>query len=210
MNLFSNIFTGNPFSHSRKSGGGKSSNLPLPVATPGWNTATVPLPTSGAAAFHGWSANSLQSYLQAFQRVPGPAIGNQVATNAQIFPPVRPTLTADQAMMTPEALQKSLEAQNTQSPGMVPSLVATSTGGQLSDAAAALYGRMLGTSVPAPVMTDATKEKVHQHLRQQKDGGVPKLGGPSAAENLYKGMTPIQKQQALDQYNVTQPPVNLG
>lgn len=188
--------------------------LSLPTADPDWNAAKAPSIPSPSA--HGWSANTLTSYLQAFQRgVPKP--GTQVATDQQLFQPAdRAALTQHQMYSNPKDLDALLG--HLETPGVIPSLVATSTGGELSPGAASLYGRMLGTNPPTAVSSQNVLAPTFKPTDVKNNvGGVGdtnrRLHGPGAAQSawspqdsqLYKGMNPLQKTQALDSYNQTMP-----
>src|SRR6266566_7474203 len=120
--------------------------LTLPQANPDWNTATVKIP---AASQHGWSGHSLQSYLQNFQRTGGPATGQQIATNQSLFPNIGGPVAPDWGSL-PGVQTTSVEPSTGQS-DILQSLVKNSVGGEMSPAAAALYGRMLGAT-PPPVV----------------------------------------------------------
>lgn len=184
--------------------------LTLPQANPDWNTATVRAPV---ASQHGWSANSLQSYLQNFQNLGGPAAGQQIATNEQLF---QPALNQDpsfkEASKNPAKFMKD-QASAPGSANVIPSLVANSVGGDMSPAAASLYGRMLGATPPNIVAATAPATNPKPPVDFSKPGpGNPYIrngaytAGFSAGQNsLYKGMTPLQRQQANAVYNVTQP-----
>ncbi len=100
---------------------------------------------------------------------------------------------------------------------IIQSLVKNSVGGEMSSAAAALYGRMLGAT-PPPVVAAAPKSAVNPNnsgTMITRAGGTEGFGrfrggqfnqGFSAGQNaLYKGMTQLQRQQANAVYNVTQP-----
>lgn len=188
-------------------------HLTLPTANPDWNTATVKVPP---ASQHGWSANSLQSYLQTFQRLGGPAQGSQMATNEQLFQPATNPgdVTFKEARKNPVQFMKD----QTSAPGsenVIPSLVANSVGGDMSPAAASLYGRMLGAT-PPPVVAATAPATTPKPGAAYAGGGNPRLFGQrqdsaynqgvqAGRDSFYKGMTPLQKQQANAVYNVTQP-----
>jgi hypothetical protein len=188
--------------------------LTLPSANPDWNTATVKLPKPPLASQHGWSGNSLQSYLQNFQNLGGPAPGNQIATTASLFPntgagtPVAPDWTKL------PGVGAATIAPASGSPDIIQSLVKNSVGGEMSPAAAALYGRMLGATPPPAVA--AAAPSASKPPPSTVGGGEVFHGrgmqfnqyqqGFSAGQNsLYKGMTPLQKAQASAVYNTTQP-----
>jgi hypothetical protein len=173
-------------------------HLTLPQANPDWNTATVKIPT---ASQHGWSGNSLQSYLQTFQRGGGPAPGDwNKMPNVQ----------------TPSVMPSSGPAD------LIQSLVKNSVGGEMSPAAAALYGRMLGATPPPAVAATSTTTAPRAGggtapllAPGMQAGSVNGKANPNAAiynnafkagqNSLYKGMTPLQRSQANAVYNVTQP-----
>jgi hypothetical protein len=181
----------------------------LPAANPDWNTATVKTPL---ASQHGWSGSSLQSYLQTFQRGGGPATGNNIATPQQLFPgvggPVAPDWSKLPNVETPSVAPSSGPQD------VIQSLVKNSVGGEMSPAAASLYGRMLGATTPTTVAATApvtTKPKPVYY-----GGGNPRefgnrqnsfydKGFTAGRDSLYRGMTPLQKSQANAVYNVTQP-----
>jgi hypothetical protein len=171
--------------------------LTLPAANPDWNTATVKIPTPSQ---HGWSGHSLQSYLQTFQRGGGPAPGQQIATTQSLFPTAGGPVAPDWGKL----------------PDVVQSLVKNSVGGDMSPAAAALYGRMLGATPPpvvaassgnAPVKPVNPNPNNYAHVGGSRGMQNTQYDqGFSAGQNsLYKGMTPLQRQQAQAVYNVTQP-----
>ncbi len=192
-------------------------HLTLPQANPDWNTATVKIPT---ASQHGWSGNSLQSYLQTFQRGGGPAPGSQSATNQSLFPgvggPVAPDWNKMPNVQTPSVMPSSGPAD------LIQSLVKNSVGGEMSPAAAALYGRMLGATPPPAVAATSTTTAPRAGggtapllAPGMQAGSVNGKANPNAAiynnafkagqNSLYKGMTPLQRSQANAVYNVTQP-----
>lgn len=188
--------------------------LTLPAAQPDWNTATVKIPTAPLASAHGWSGHSLQSYLQTFQRGGGPAPGQQIATTQSLFPntggPVAPDWGSLPHVETP-SVEPSAGQQD-----IIQSLVKNSVGGEMSPAAAALYGRMLGaTPPPAVAATPATPKPAglpqigagtgNPREAANRQGALYNQGFSAGQQSLYKGMTPLQKQQANAVYNVTQP-----
>jgi len=223
-------FDFNPIAAALFGGGGNSTNNPkpyvqpqpvpvhltLPQANPDWNTATVKVP---AASQHGWSSNSLQSYLQTFQRLGGPATGNKIATNEQLFQPATNpgSVSFNEASKNPEQFMKDQAgAPGTQN--VIPSLVANSVGGDMSPAAASLYGRMLGATPPPIVAATAPATTVKPEIPPYQGGGNPRQFTNRNSSNnaynsafqagrnsLYRGMSPLQRQQANAVYNVTQP-----
>jgi len=186
-------------------------HLTLPSAQPDWNTATVKIPT---ASQHGWSGNSLQSYLQTFQRGGGPAPGQQIATTQSLFPntggPVAPDWGSMPKVATP-SVEPSAGGQD-----IIQSLVKNSVGGEMSPAAAALYGRMLGATPPpmvaatAPSTVKPSLPPIGAGTGNPREAGIRQnsvynQGFSAGKESLYRGMTPLQKQQANAVYNVSQP-----
>jgi hypothetical protein len=185
-------------------------HLTLPTAQPDWNTATVKIP---AASQHGWSGNSLQSYLQTFQRGGGPATGQRIATTQSLFPNTGGPVAPDWGHM-PKVANPSVEPSAGQS-DIIQSLVKNSVGGEMSPAAAALYGRMLGAT-PPPAVAATQPVTVKPVLSPYTGGGNPRQFGmrqnseysrglDAGRQSLYKGMTPLQKSQANAVYNVAQP-----
>lgn len=203
-----------------------SPRLTLPRAHPDWdpNTAKpIPSPT-----LHGWSANSLGSYLKSFQIGQGTAPGVTGATDSQLFPaPSNAPLTPVQQQMDPQALAKDLMGKEAPTPGVVPALVASSTGGALSPGAAALYGRMLG-GVPSPAesganalnapATIAKPPMPYQQFVVERGGGGPRpyVLNPGQRQSAWmndprdqRHMSPAQRlasQQGAATYNQTQAP----
>lgn len=186
-------------------------HLTLPQANPDWNTATVKIPT---ASQHGWSGNSLQSYLQTFQRGGGPAPGNKIATTQSLFPSTGGPVAPDWGTL-PHVQTPSVEPSAGPS-DIIQSLVKNSVGGEMSPAAAALYGRMLGATPPPMVAAtepSTVKPKVispgvqggNMQFSPNRQNGPYQQGFAAGKESLYKGMTPLQKAQANAVYNVTQP-----
>lgn len=186
-------------------------HLGLPAANPDWNTATVKIPK---ASQHGWSGHSLQSYLQTFQRGAGPAPGQQIATNQQLFPNTGGPVSPDWGTL-PNVANPSVQPSAGQS-DIIQSLVKNSVGGEMSPAAAALYGRMLGATPPPVVAAaPATPKPTSTGMQITRAGGTEGLGKlqtpafssafRAGQDSLYQGMTPLQKQQANAIYNVTQP-----
>jgi hypothetical protein len=189
-------------------------HLTLPTAQPDWNTATVKIPT---ASQHGWSGNSLQSYLQTFQRGGGPATGQRIATTQSLFPSTGGPVAPDWGSM-PKVANPSVEPSAGQS-DIIQSLVKNSVGGEMSPAAAALYGRMLGAT-PPPAVAAAQPSTMKPSLPPYLGGGNPRgfgmrqrgeynQGFDAGRDSLYKGMTPLQKSQARAVYNETQPVSSL-
>jgi len=185
--------------------------LTLPQANPDWNTATVKIPT---ASQHGWSGNSLQSYLQTFQRGGGPAPGQQIATTQSLFPSAGSGPVAPDWGKLPNVQNPSVDP-SAGPQDVIQSLVKNSVGGDMSPAAAALYGRMLGATPPPAVAATQPSTVKPKPLPMNSDSGNPREAalrdmpynqGFSAGQNsLYRGMTPLQKQQANAVYNVSQP-----
>lgn len=200
---------------------------PVPIhlgfakANPDWNAATAPI---AAASTHGWSANSLQSYLQTFQNLGGPVSKDHpIATDQSLFQPAGKPLTMEQAQQDPAKLL----AEQTEAPGsanVIPSLVANSVGGAMSPAAASLYGRMLGAAPPAataaakasavvPSMNPSDRPRPGTPGAYNANGTLNPMYGQAfkaGQQSLYSGMTPVQKQQANAIYNVSQPVPKLG
>ena len=186
--------------------------LTLPQANPDWNTATVKIPT---ASQHGWSGHSLQSYLQTFQRGGGPAPGQQIATTNSLFPSAGSGPVAPDWGSLPKVATPSVQPSNGPS-DIIQSLVKNSVGGEMSPAAAALYGRMLGAT-PPPAVAATPKPAAPVVRPPYTGGGDPRefgiktnsdqfnQGFSAGQDSLYKGMTPLQKQQANAVYNTTQP-----
>jgi len=184
--------------------------LTLPAALPDWNAATVKIPT---ASQHGWSGHSLQSYLQTFQRGGGPATGQQIASTQSLFPGAGGPVAPDWGSM-PKVANPSVEPSSGQD--LIQSLVKNSVGGEMSPAAAALYGRMLGaTPPPAVAATPAPTVKPglppigagtgNPREAGMRQNSIYNQGVAAGKESLYRGMTPLQRQQANSVYNVTQP-----
>jgi len=184
----------------------------LPAANPDWNTATVKLPKPPLASQHGWSGSSLQSYLQNFQKFGGPAPGAQASTTQSLFPGTGGPIAPDWSKLPNTGTPAISPASGSQD--IIQSLVKNSVGGEMSPAAAALYGRMLGATPPPAVAAAAPVAKPMQAPAFDREGNPRQTGeynsGFSAGQNsLYKGMTPLQKQQSQAVYNVTQPTSRL-